>query len=256
MARTGAGIDSPVARDRAAELQSSVLFLTRLPFARKSAGGAALRRRPGRSRSPASSSASSGLGLRTRTPRGRTGLAGGSAHPCRDHGDDGRLHEDGLADTADGFGGGETREQKLDIMRDSRTGAFGACALALSILLRVSALASLADPALVVPALIAAHGGARAMLPVFMFFVPPARRDGFLLCRPAAGRERGCRRDPGSSGHRALPRSQRRNRGAFALDRYRPDGAIESAEIDGQTGDALGAVEQVGEIVILLVALR
>jgi adenosylcobinamide-GDP ribazoletransferase len=37
----------------------------------------------------------------------------------------GALHEDALADTADGFGGGQTREQKLDIMRDSRTGAYG-----------------------------------------------------------------------------------------------------------------------------------
>ena len=57
----------------------------------------------------------------------------------------GCLHEDGLADTADGFGGGRTRELKLEIMRDSRIGAYGVCALVLSILLRVSALASLAD---------------------------------------------------------------------------------------------------------------
>ncbi len=55
----------------------------------------------------------------------------------------GCLHEDGLADTADGFGGGKTREQKLDIMRDSRIGTYGVCALALSLLIRVSALASL-----------------------------------------------------------------------------------------------------------------
>jgi adenosylcobinamide-GDP ribazoletransferase len=54
----------------------------------------------------------------------------------------GALHEDGLADTADGFGGGATRERKLEIMRDSRIGAFGAVALALSILIRVAALAA------------------------------------------------------------------------------------------------------------------
>src|SRR5271157_4942953 len=54
----------------------------------------------------------------------------------------GCLHEDGLADTADGFGGGATREQKLEIMRDSRIGAFGAVALALSILIRAAALAA------------------------------------------------------------------------------------------------------------------
>src|SRR6202046_1868412 len=51
----------------------------------------------------------------------------------------GCLHEDGLADTADGVGGGHTREQKLDIMRDSRIGTYGVCALAMSLLLRVGA---------------------------------------------------------------------------------------------------------------------
>src|SRR5262252_3311070 len=55
----------------------------------------------------------------------------------------GALHEDGLADTVDGFGGGATREQKLDIMRDSRIGAYGVCALMLSLVMRVSVLASL-----------------------------------------------------------------------------------------------------------------
>src|SRR5580698_7248685 len=54
----------------------------------------------------------------------------------------GCLHEDGLADTADGFGGGATREQKLDIMRDSRIGTYGVCALIVALLLRVGVLAS------------------------------------------------------------------------------------------------------------------
>ena len=51
----------------------------------------------------------------------------------------GALHEDGLADVADGFGGGATRARKLEIMRDSRIGAYGAIALALSLILRVGA---------------------------------------------------------------------------------------------------------------------
>ena len=41
----------------------------------------------------------------------------------------GALHEDGLADTADGFGGGKTRDEKLAIMRDSRQGSYGIIAL-------------------------------------------------------------------------------------------------------------------------------
>ena len=64
----------------------------------------------------------------------------------------GCLHEDGLSDTADGFGGGKTREQALEIMRDSRIGAFGACAIGLSLLLRWSALCELADAGAVLSA--------------------------------------------------------------------------------------------------------
>lgn len=50
----------------------------------------------------------------------------------------GALHEDALADVADGFGGGNTRERKLEIMRDSQIGTYGACALILSISLQIA----------------------------------------------------------------------------------------------------------------------
>src|SRR3546814_6586134 len=43
----------------------------------------------------------------------------------------GGLHEDGLADVADGFGGGHDKARKLAIMRDSRIGTYGVLALAL-----------------------------------------------------------------------------------------------------------------------------
>lgn len=56
----------------------------------------------------------------------------------------GGMHEDGLSDTADGFGGGRSREAKLAIMRDSRLGTFGALALILVLLLKAAALAALA----------------------------------------------------------------------------------------------------------------
>src|SRR3712207_9529467 len=57
----------------------------------------------------------------------------------------GAFHEDGLADTADGFGGGATPERRLAIMRDSLIGSFGACATALAVTLRVGAPATPAD---------------------------------------------------------------------------------------------------------------
>jgi len=72
----------------------------------------------------------------------------------------GALHEDGLADTADGFGGGWTREQRLSIMKDSRLGTYGVLALGLAIALRVSALAML-SPGIGFWALIAIHASAR-----------------------------------------------------------------------------------------------
>ncbi len=50
----------------------------------------------------------------------------------------GALHEDALADVADGFGGGSTREKKLEIMRDSQIGTYGTCALILSIALQIA----------------------------------------------------------------------------------------------------------------------
>ncbi len=55
----------------------------------------------------------------------------------------GALHEDGLADMADGFFGGKDTEHRLEIMKDSRTGVYGVLILALSLLMKVFALASL-----------------------------------------------------------------------------------------------------------------
>src|SRR6476619_8617772 len=92
----------------------------------------------------------------------------------------GCLHEDGLADVADAFGG-HTRERRLEIMRDSRVGTYGACALSMSLLLRTAALANIAAPAVAAPVLIAAHMAARAGMPLFMWLVPPARVDGLAV---------------------------------------------------------------------------
>jgi adenosylcobinamide-GDP ribazoletransferase len=57
----------------------------------------------------------------------------------------GAFHEDGLADVADGLGGGQSRERALDIMKDSRVGAFGAIAIAMALLVKVVLVAQLAS---------------------------------------------------------------------------------------------------------------
>ncbi|HTQ70374.1 MAG TPA: adenosylcobinamide-GDP ribazoletransferase [Acidocella sp.] len=89
----------------------------------------------------------------------------------------GAMHEDGLADLADGFGGGRTREHKLEIMRDSRIGSYGVIALVLALGLRAELLGAL--PVAGMAARLAGLGAlSRAMLPVVMLVLPPARAEG------------------------------------------------------------------------------
>jgi adenosylcobinamide-GDP ribazoletransferase len=169
----------------------------------------------------------------------------------------GCLHEDGLADTADGLGGGRDRARKLEIMRDSRLGTYGACALIMSILLRWTALAAMAGPVAVAAALIAAHVAARAALPVFMRFVPPARFDGLSAQagQPAV-------RSAAVAvllGVLALVTALGLAATMIGLVLATCAGLLVAwlsmRQIGGQTGDVLGALEQIIEIVILLTAL-
>jgi adenosylcobinamide-GDP ribazoletransferase len=168
----------------------------------------------------------------------------------------GCLHEDGLADTADGFGGGGDPDRKLAIMRDSRIGTYGTAALALSIVLRWSVLASIVEPAAIAFALFAAHAAARGALPAFMWAIPQARPDGLSV---AAGRP------PASSaavaallGAAALLLCLGATAGVLAAAVLAVIGWLMGwvalRQIGGQTGDVLGALEQVNEIVVLLVA--
>jgi adenosylcobinamide-GDP ribazoletransferase len=79
----------------------------------------------------------------------------------------GGLHEDGLADTADGLGGGQTPARRLEIMKDSRIGSYGVLALWAVLTLKVVTLASL-PPIPAAVALILVHGAARAFAVVVM----------------------------------------------------------------------------------------
>jgi len=89
----------------------------------------------------------------------------------------GALHEDGLADVADGLGAHVSRERRLEILRDPRVGTFGALALIVAVSLVVTTVGAL-DTEHAVRALIAAHVLSRwAMLPVSRF-LGPARPGG------------------------------------------------------------------------------
>lgn len=90
----------------------------------------------------------------------------------------GALHEDGLSDTADGLLGGRSRERRLEIMKDSRIGSFGALALVLVMLACWSALEALIARGAFWGPLIAAAALSRAPMAVVMAALPPARPGG------------------------------------------------------------------------------
>ena len=89
----------------------------------------------------------------------------------------GAMHEDGLADLADGFGGGATREDKLRIMRDSQIGSYGVVALVLMVGLKVSAIAEVSVGMLLCSFVVISAASRAAML-VPMALLPAARDDG------------------------------------------------------------------------------
>jgi len=170
----------------------------------------------------------------------------------------GALHEDGLADSADGLGGGSSVEKRLAIMKDSRIGTYGTLALAFSLSLRVAALAEL-PLWTAAAALISAHAAAR-LTPIFVMNALPYAGDASAMKvsyidAPVSAHDRGfasivvlCA---------LLPL-------AFASVLSVISGLLLGAalatavtlwarqRINGYTGDILGAIEQMFEIGFLL----
>jgi adenosylcobinamide-GDP ribazoletransferase len=172
----------------------------------------------------------------------------------------GAFHEDGLADTADGLFGGATPERRLEIMKDSRVGSYGAMALGLSLLLRVTALAAILQAA-------GAWAGAAAILAAATW----SRSEGVrLLASEAAARSTGA---SAAVGKPAMVTALIASGLALALG----IGATLAADlpllgfviglvlasacvnglaglarrlIGGQTGDIVGAAQQIAEIAI------
>ena len=168
----------------------------------------------------------------------------------------GALHEDGLADTADGFGGGVTRAQKLNIMHDSRIGVFGVLALVLSIGIRASILAGLLGPWAAAAALVAAGSLSRGLLPTVMYLLPPARDGG--LAKKAGRPSRDGAVTAALLGSMVALVFLGQVAGLWAIAGA---GAAVAAmawlarrQIGGQTGDVLGAAQQVAEMAVLAAA--
>lgn len=102
----------------------------------------------------------------------------------------GAFHEDGLADVADGFGGGSTREQRLEIMKDSRIGAFGTLTLIITVLARASLLAALIvlSPGEAILLVAGAAAFSRALMVDLLWATRPARSNGLSALAGQPGR--------------------------------------------------------------------
>ena len=160
----------------------------------------------------------------------------------------GGLHEDGLADLADGFGGGRDKAKVLDIMRDSRIGSYGALALGFSLLIRVLALASL-PPCIAAMALVGLGAASRAGLPLALRVMPSARADG--LGRATSGVSAASAfvaLGVGAAGLLSLGLGAAVIAAAAIAASSLALAIWAKARIGGQTGDVLGAMAQVGEI--------
>ena len=168
----------------------------------------------------------------------------------------GALHEDGLADVADGFGGAFEREDKLKIMRDSLIGTFGVVALVLVLAGRLAAIAAMQAPLATFLAIVAAAVLSRAAMVWLMALMPQARESGLGA---EAGR-------PGAltAGIATVIAA------ALAVAALGPlGGALASVvvaavaglfaglamrQIGGSTGDVFGATQQLTEVAALIAA--
>ncbi len=160
----------------------------------------------------------------------------------------GALHEDGLADVSDGFGGGHDRARKLEIMRDSAIGSYGVLALILTIALRAGAIAQLPSLGTALLAFIAIAAASRAAMLVVMATLPPARADGLGHMAGAPTRWRivtglalgALAVAPLGWPAAAVALGVALGAAAAAILAWR--------QIGGQTGDVLGAAQQIAEV--------
>ena len=165
----------------------------------------------------------------------------------------GAMHEDGLADSADGLWGGWDKARRLEIMKDSRTGAYGVLALVLSMIIRWAALTALLQSEHWIAAIIGTAMLSRAAMVAIMTGLPNARGNGLSqsVGRPkpitawlAIGTATlGCFIALGLTAGTLLIVA------AIITSIW---AGIAHQKIGGQTGDILGATQQLSEIALLI----
>jgi adenosylcobinamide-GDP ribazoletransferase len=165
----------------------------------------------------------------------------------------GGLHEDGLADMADSVGGGWSREESLRILEDPRHGTYGVIALALGLLVKAGALASL-DGWSALATLPAAHALSRGAAVGLLAVIEPAPREGLGAAYSTSMTGRlglsslgvGLMVGALSLGVWVVPGLALTVLGAGSV------GWLARRRFGGVTGDVLGAAQQVGEVLVLL----
>jgi adenosylcobinamide-GDP ribazoletransferase len=174
----------------------------------------------------------------------------------------GAFHEDGFADMCDGFGGGMSAERVMEIMKDSRIGAYGAIGTICILALKCTALAML-PPLTAIAALLAVHPLSRLMATALIWRLEYARAEGkakplahkmhtveFLFAAITAALPALLL---GTYGWLSWPALAGGVLAAAAVS-YRL-AAMFVRRIGGYTGDCLGAVQQVTEVVFYLAIL-
>ena len=165
----------------------------------------------------------------------------------------GAMHEDGLADSADGLWGGWDKDHRLKIMKDSFIGTYGMLALALGLVLRWSALTLILEHGMLWPAILACAMLSRAVMVPMMVFLPHARTEGL---------SHSVGRPPVQTAYVALAIAAAATLLLFQLWALwlvatcaltaLACAAIAKSKIGGQTGDILGATQQLTDITALL----
>jgi len=165
----------------------------------------------------------------------------------------GAFHEDGLIDTADGLGGGWSKDQKLEIMKDSRIGTYGAIAIWFSLSLRLIFLTEIDNTFL---AFLIAHPLSRSTATGFLYFSSYVRSDNTSKAKPLAQKQNKMdflvSQTTGIStlilinSHALLLLGSLIAFGIFW-------GWFLKKQLGGFTGDTLGATQQLSEILIYII---
>jgi adenosylcobinamide-GDP ribazoletransferase len=162
----------------------------------------------------------------------------------------GAMHEDGLADSADGLWGGWDKARRLAIMKDSHIGVYGVCAIALALLIRWLALSTIVAFGIHWMALIAVATLSRTSMVVLMATMPNARDSGLSQTVGLAPTQTTWL----AIGIGVMVAVACGYAGMILVAAIATlaCGLIARAKIGGQTGDVLGATQQIAELAVLV----